>query len=696
MATQEAKIIVKMQAETGRLQASLDRSEKKLKRFEGQTKKSVANVNKTFKTMGVAVGIGIAATVVLVNKTRAAIDAQAKFADSIGISTEALAGLEQAAAINGASQEGLRKGLERLVVNLNDFKGGIGEAVDSFERLGISIEDIKDKSPDEVFALVGDRLKTIPSQAERAALAYEIFGKQGIKLIKTLETGSEGLKGFQEEAKALGLSLSRVDAAQVEAANDALQRAGAVSEGFAKQLTVALSPSITAVANLYREAAIEAGGMGDAATAAGKFSVLAIGSIGDTIEDISIGLKESKGQFADFVAFVIQVSQQLNVFGLSEKLFGISAAEVTTAIENWRSVGDDAASAFEKAVADRLKNGTFSEQLIAQMEKDRAKIEAALASSGGGKSSSVGGVSVGGGKKPKKEKDPLASSLSEVKNLLESLQSPLENYNNSIAELEVLTSNNRIGQEQYNLAAAEYKRILEEATPGIDNMQELTQALADTLPAEEAALAAVRQQMLDLNLAMELFPDKADAITSSLINLQEEEARLIEKSKETGDGLTEFGKEAARNIQNELGTTLRDTLSGDFDGILDSWGNMLAEMGVQLLAQSFADSFNLEEMFSSGGGGGGGGIASFFGGFFADGGRPPMGKASMIGENGPELFVPDSAGTIVPNHELGGGQQFSFGNVVLNGVTNQAEATKAAGKFMNETARLMGNAQRYT
>jgi hypothetical protein len=43
------------------------------------------------------------------------------------------------------------------------------------------------------------------------------------------------------------------------------------------------------------------------------------------------------------------------------------------------------------------------------------------------------------------------------------------------------------------------------------------------------------------------------------------------------------------------------------------------------------------------------------GGGFAMGGRPPVGKVSMVGEMGPELFVPDTAGTIIPNHELGGG-----------------------------------------
>ena len=47
--------------------------------------------------------------------------------------------------------------------------------------------------------------------------------------------------------------------------------------------------------------------------------------------------------------------------------------------------------------------------------------------------------------------------------------------------------------------------------------------------------------------------------------------------------------------------------------------------------------------------------ADMFGGGFADGGNPPVGKISLVGERGPELFVPNQSGTIIPNHALGGG-----------------------------------------
>ena len=52
-----------------------------------------------------------------------------------------------------------------------------------------------------------------------------------------------------------------------------------------------------------------------------------------------------------------------------------------------------------------------------------------------------------------------------------------------------------------------------------------------------------------------------------------------------------------------------------------------------------------------------------FGGFFAAGGRPSVGDVSVVGENGPELFIPDTAGTVLPNSALrgmGGGGMVNY------------------------------------
>jgi hypothetical protein len=48
------------------------------------------------------------------------------------------------------------------------------------------------------------------------------------------------------------------------------------------------------------------------------------------------------------------------------------------------------------------------------------------------------------------------------------------------------------------------------------------------------------------------------------------------------------------------------------------------------------------------------GVAAFvaamaLSGGFAEGGRPPVGRPALVGEEGPELFIPDRAGTVIPN-----------------------------------------------
>lgn len=69
---------------------------------------------------------------------------------------------------------------------------------------------------------------------------------------------------------------------------------------------------------------------------------------------------------------------------------------------------------------------------------------------------------------------------------------------------------------------------------------------------------------------------------------------------------------------------------------------------------------------------------SIFGGFFADGGRPPSDRVSVVGERGAELFVPDGVkGTIIPNDQMRAmtsSPRSSGNNVVVNVIENPERA----------------------
>lgn len=81
-------------------------------------------------------------------------------------------------------------------------------------------------------------------------------------------------------------------------------------------------------------------------------------------------------------------------------------------------------------------------------------------------------------------------------------------------------------------------------------------------------------------------------------------------------------------------------------------------------------------------GGGSSGAVGISG--FADGGSPPVGRASLVGERGPELFVPRTAGTVIPNNQLasamGGGQTVNYNGPYI--ATMTAIDTQSAAQFL--------------
>lgn len=80
-------------------------------------------------------------------------------------------------------------------------------------------------------------------------------------------------------------------------------------------------------------------------------------------------------------------------------------------------------------------------------------------------------------------------------------------------------------------------------------------------------------------------------------------------------------------------------------------------------------------LFDAGSGFNFGDIADSFGGFFADGGDPPVGKVSIVGERGPELFVPKRQGTIVPLEKAAKSSAAESGPVIVNLTQTFAQGT---------------------
>lgn len=131
------------------------------------------------------------------------------------------------------------------------------------------------------------------------------------------------------------------------------------------------------------------------------------------------------------------------------------------------------------------------------------------------------------------------------------------------------------------------------------------------------------------------------------------------------DNATNAATQAQRIFQT-FTQSMEDMLVNLFKTGKLGWKDFLQSMIDMLLRsqiqQLMAKTFSIGSM----GGVGGGGRGGLFGGaiipgFLAEGGPAGANKPYIVGERGPELFVPNTSGTVVPNNALGGG-----GNVTYN------------------------------
>jgi len=249
-----ANLTVGLTAETGAFS-------RKLKTAAKDADKFIASVSKTFisgagkiageaaKVAAIAVVAAGAGVALAVKRQFAAVDAIAKTSDKLGIATEALTGLRYSAELSGAQVQDLDKGLEEMAKSVAEASRGMGVAKLDFAAMGLSAKDLARLAPEEQFYLIADAFKHLGSQSERVKVSLDVFKGSGAALVNTLALGSDQLKENASAAVALGAAFSRVDAAKVEIANDAVTRLKLALTGLVTKITFELAPLVGLVAD---------------------------------------------------------------------------------------------------------------------------------------------------------------------------------------------------------------------------------------------------------------------------------------------------------------------------------------------------------------------------------------------------------------------------------------------------------------
>ena len=246
MATQQMKIDLTAKDKTGNAFRSLNARLEKTRKVA----KSVVGVVAKVGAAAVALGAGF---VVATKKALEFADGIAKTADKVGLSTDALQKYRYAADLAGVSNGELDKAFDKLNKSIGEtINDGTGAAFDAFEQLGLSSDLMSGKlrGTEPVFLAVSDALAQVDDHSQRAALAADIFGRSGTKLINLMKNGRGDIKAAGDEFERFGGVIEEGTLRSSEKAIDAITRLTTLMQS---KLTKALADNAPLIADFGKE-----------------------------------------------------------------------------------------------------------------------------------------------------------------------------------------------------------------------------------------------------------------------------------------------------------------------------------------------------------------------------------------------------------------------------------------------------------
>ena len=172
----------------------------------------------------------------------------------------------------------------------------------------------------------------------------------------------------------------------------------------------------------------------------------------------------------------------------------------------------------------------------------------------------------------------------------------------------------------------------------------------------------------DLNLVPGLTGGK---LGEEYANIEQQLKDLLDPANQVITAANAIGTAFGESFKGLISGTLtaREALAGFFESIASSFADMAAQILTEyiklqiigVISKFFPGPGPIGGTDFSGAFGGGGGLGSSqfvagnsFGGFLASGGPAMAGTPYIVGEKGPELFMPGRSGTVIPNNALGG------------------------------------------
>ena len=668
-----ARLVVRLEADSLKLQKELDAAKAKLSSFDKTAKATGAGIKKAFAALaatGVVAGLAAAA--------KSAIDVaddMSKAAAKIGTTTESLSQLRYAAGLAGVSSEGLDKSLLKLNRSLVEAAANSeSKTARAFRALGVSVLDADGniRSADSTIEDMADRFAGMEDGAAKSAVAMQLLGKSGADMIPLLNGGGQALRDAKAEADAFGQTVNGQAAKAAEQFNDNLSRLQSTMSGAMLQAAQELTPTLADISDALIELVKDGSAMKTVgAVLAGTFKVL-----------VTAGLAVGT-TFAN----------------LGRAIGGLAAAAAAVASGEFRQAG----AIIEAFAADNKAATASTEEAIRNLWDGTSAAAAASSPKQIAAANNVGAALVHMGEDAKRSADTQQQALQQLEGMAQQMTQQVETF--GMAEGAVL---------RYRLAQGDLAATLQQAGAAGQQYAQTILAMSDALAQQEMlteqgalaqrtyddALARGQQIAMSLRTPLEQYQDaiielnsllSQGAITQDTYNKAVAQAgdSMEEAMGQSAVKMEDIAKNMAQNMQGALSDFLFDPFKDGTDGMLDAFSNILRRMAAEA-----ASAFIIQQLFGIGGGpggGGGGGLIqaglSALGGLFgarAHGGPVNAGQPYLVGERGPELVVPNANSQVVNARETAG---MGGASVNMTVVTPDADSFRRSSRQVTHTLR---------
>lgn len=582
-----ATLSIDLVAKLAQLQQGMDKAGRLAEKAVGQIESKFAGLSRVAGTVGVSLAgaLSVAGLTAFFRTTVEGIDKLNDLADATGASVENLSALEDAARRTGTGVDVVGDALIKLNKTIADAKPGSDQEA-ALRGIGLSVAELKKLDPADALLKTAQALAGFADDGNKARLTQELFGK-------SLKDVAPLLKDLAEK----GQLNATVTKAQAEEAEKFRKQSFELEKNLldlSRTITSAVVPALNA--------------MFDRVKREGFFSIFKQSETQDQIEQAN-NLAKSIKVVGDALQRADALSKNVDLPGSARSSWAERAKALRAQLEGLQSQALKVTDAIKGAVV-----GGKSPRDLLRIDEAASRTRASAPAIAGGA--------------PKEPKRPgaaefgpfLPPSLSAaLKAIDDADETKLRALREELAELVRLSN---AGFSVPDSAITKTVDQIIELDPAFKaaakSRDEFTRAMEDgravfaatRTPAEVLAMEIER-----LNKLLQAGAVDWDTYARATFDAQEAFGKSLKPALEE---VSEFAKEASRNIQDALGDSIVASMEGNAKSIGDIWKNMLKRMVAEAAAANLAELI-LGKGFGSKTGGIGGWLGTAIG-FFTGGG----------------------------------------------------------------------------